>query len=268
MFVRDALRLTALSAAALVLLVTTLSRLGVSAARLQIPLLQLALFGVIFLSQKYVGRNLEWLLGLPHRKAALAWYNFALNLSLLSMAWAGVALVFGAGSLAAEDSSRRPFVLQPSRLLDLPALHGRALAVAVFVLTSTLCLCWNVSRPPDFRDFARRQRFLLLAWTAGVLGFVFLVTRAQTAPSVVVSPYVLFVAGTLALCLGTTYRTANTLGTSRRQRRTWMIVGGAIALAEALVLVTIGVKDLRCDEPELRDEAARLFGTAPGSLAP
>jgi uncharacterized membrane protein YdcZ (DUF606 family) len=173
-----------------------------------------------------------------------------------------VALVFGAGSLATEDSSRRPFVLQPTRLLDLPGLHGRALAVAVFVLTTTLSLCWSVSRPPDFRDFARRQRFLLLAWVAGVMGSVFLVTRAQTAPSVVVSPLVLFIAGTLALCVVTTYRTAKTLGTSLRQRRNWMIVGGALALAEAVVLVTVGVKDLRSGDPEIRGEAARLFGTA------
>jgi hypothetical protein len=260
-FVRDALRLTALSAGALVLFVGMLARLGVSQSVLHIPLMQLALFGFVFLSQKYAGKNIEWLLSLARRKTTLAWYNFALNVSLLAMTGAGLALVLLTMSrVADDDGSRRPFVLQPTRLLALSDLHGRALAVSVFILTTALFLCWNVVRPPDARNFARRQRFLLLAWVAGVMGFVFSVTRAEGALSAALSPLVLFVAGTAAVCLGTTYSTARALGASLRQRRAWMLVGGAIALAEVLVLVTVTLGDLRSGDPSVREQAARLFG--------
>ena len=53
-------------------LLTALAAFGVPAAVLQIPLLQLALFGFLSLSRRYTGRNLAWILGLPQRKAAPA----------------------------------------------------------------------------------------------------------------------------------------------------------------------------------------------------
>src|SRR5580700_7722148 len=164
-FLRDALRLTALSAAAYVLLAAALLRFGASAAALQIPLLQVALFGLLFLSRRYAGRNIEWILGLAQRKRALAWYNFALNLSHLAMISSATALVlFAIDSLSADSGWHPPFVLQPARLLDLPELHGRALAFALFILTAALFSCWTISRPPTASNFARRQRFLLLGW--------------------------------------------------------------------------------------------------------
>jgi hypothetical protein len=268
-FLRDALRLTALSAAAYVLLAAALLRFGASAAALQIPLLQVALFGLLFLSRRYAGRNIEWILGLAQRKRALAWYNFALNLSHLAMISSATALVlFAIDSLSADSGWHPPFVLQPARLLDLPELHGRALAFALFILTAALFSCWTISRPPTASNFARRQRFLLLGWVTVASLFTYLTIRGHGALAAALSPLVLFAGGTGLVGVGATYSTAKALGTSLRQRRTWMTVGGAIALAEVLVLATLAMSDLRSGDPAIREQATRLLGTTASPSIP
>jgi hypothetical protein len=268
-FVRDALRLTALWAGAYILWAGALLRFGFSAPVVQMLLPQVTLVGLFFLSQRYAGRNTEWILGLSHRKTALAWYNFVLNLSLVAVAAGGVALVmFATDLLAPQRHMPVPFVLQARRLLDLQQLHGRELAFAVFLESGVLFCCWTVNRPPNTRDFAKRQRYLLLAWVAGVLGFVFEATRGEGALSRGVSPLLLFVIGTTAMGVGVTRSTAKALGASLRQRRVWMAIGGAIGLAEALLLVTISLADLRSADPAIREQAARLFGSPSSPLAP
>ena len=262
-FVGDALRLTAIGAGALMLLVIALAAFGVPAWVLPIPLLQFALFGFLWLSVRYTGRNLAWILGLPRRKASLAWFNFALNLSFFAMTSVAVGLVVAATEkLGPEGAARRPFVLQPVRLLAMSDLHGRALAIAVFLLTAIPFVCWSITRPPEARTFARRQRFLLLAWMTGTLSFMLVATRGTGPLSGALTPLVLFVAGTAAVSLIIPYSTANALGTSLRQRRAWTLVGGAIGLTEVLLVVAVTLGDLRSPDPGVRDQAARLFGPA------
>jgi hypothetical protein len=250
-------------------LVIALASFGVPAAVLQIPLLQLALFGFLWLSVRCTGRNLAWMLGLPRRKASLAWFNFALNLSLFAMTSVAVGLVVVATEkLGPEGSARRPFVLQPVRLFAVSDLHGRALAIAVFLLTAIPFLCWSITRPPEARTFARRQRILLIAWMAGTLSFMLVATRGTGPLSAALTPLVLFVAGTAAVSLAIPYSTANALGASHRQRRAWTLVGGAIGLAEILLVVAVTLGDLRSADPGVREQAAQLFGPTTAPPAP
>lgn len=258
-FLRDALKVAAAGVLVVLLSLAALYKLGVPAEVLVMWPWMFSFPGFMLLAQRYVGKNLGWVIGLPQTKLAIAWFNFVVNLSMLAIVlvscWCVVALTEG---FAAGDTHPREHISSFANpgLWSMP--HGRLLAVAVFAGTAMLMACWSVMRQPDAAERSRQKRRKIVLL---VLGAALGMAIPSIVRSEVGSPLLVFVALTAMTCVGGPHATAKALGTSLRQRRTWAMVGAAIAILEIVVVVAVTVSDLRAANPAIREEAAKLLGS-------
>jgi hypothetical protein len=256
LFLSDAVKVVAGSAIAVLLLIAVLASLGVP-ANAAVPVLSpLALVGFLLLPRRYLARNLGWILGLPYRKTSLAWFNFALNLSILALVSAAYWVV--AALATAGFSSSSSYVESPRTHESWSLPHGLALAAIVFAATTVPMVCWGLMVPADAEERARRRRsalvkVLLLGASPVVLFGVILHPGA-------ISPLILFAAVTALFCVLIPRSTATALKTSHRQRRAWMLVGACIAALETFALFGLSLSDLHSPKADVREEAAELLG--------
>jgi hypothetical protein len=254
-FMGDAVKVVAGAALALLALLGVLSTLDVPTTASVPMLTPLMAVGFMLLSRRYLAKNLGWILGLPYRKASLAWFNFGLNLSifaLVGVAYWLVAIVAGAGL---SHSSTHAEVSRATGEGALP--HGLALAALVFGATVVPVACWGLGVQPAAGERARRRgaAVMVLVWIAGGIVLVAAFNRQSG-----ISPLFVFGAATALLCVFIARSTAMALKTSVRQRRTWMFVGASIALIETLGLLAVSVSDLHSPNASVREEAAALLG--------
>jgi hypothetical protein len=272
----DALKLTAAGVLLVFVVIAAISRLGLEPMMMSMMLWPLAFFGYVLLSQRYVGRNLHWLLGLPLRKLTLAWFNFCLNLSLLVVVNIGCGAVVLATYVLLGDEATRKGARELSQIARdvgyanlLSFLHRRPLAVMTFLTTLVLFMCWSVTRWPDAQDMVRARQTMgkrLLIVVALIFFSEMLFIGSLHRPNAV-SPLLIFAAVASLVCLSVPYGAAKALGTSIRQRRAWMLVGGALAAFEILAIAGLAALDLDSSEPQARVEAAKLLGSLGGARA-
>jgi hypothetical protein len=255
-FLRDAVKVVAGSAAVILVFIAVLARLGIPPSLAVWMMWPLALVGFMFLPRRYVGRNLGWILGLPYRKLSLAWFNFGLNLSILVLVCAAYGLVAIASMATLSDASTRIDAAHHSCSLSFP--HGLALAALLFAATTVPMVCWGVMVQMDAQERARRRRAALVR----VLLFAAtpVVVFGAIAHHGSISPLLLFAAFTALFCILIPGATAKALGTSIRQRRTWMLAGALIATVETLGLLAVSLADLQSRRASVREEAALLLG--------
>jgi hypothetical protein len=255
-FMWDAFKVVAGSVAIALVFLAVLAKLGIPASLAVWTLWPLALVGFLFLPRRYLGRNLGWILGLPYRKLSLAWFNFALNLSILALVCVAYAAVAIATMTAFPDGSRSVEAPQTTGACSLP--HGLALAALVFAATTVPMVCWGVMIQLDAQERARRRRAALVR----VLLFAAtpVIVFGAIARHGSISPLLLFAAFTALFCTLIPGATARALGTSIRQRRTWMLVGALIAVTETLGLLAVSLSDLDSPKATVREEAALLLG--------
>ena len=266
-FMWDAVKATALGVVAALVLLAALSRFGAPLGLMASMCVPLAFWAYFLLAYRYLGRNLGWVLGLPLRKLTLAWFNFGLNLSLMALVGLGCSLVATIGYRLDADAQSRKMVEGLAGIVP-PALpHGRALAMFAFAVTAVLFMCWLPLRWPDTQEQVRARQALgkrMLIIIPLIVAAQVLVFSSVTSRSSAVSPVLIFVAGVVLTCVTAPLGAAKMLGTSRRQRRTWALTGGAVALAEIILIVALTESDLASADPSVRIEAAKLLGSLGG----
>jgi hypothetical protein len=255
-FMWDAVKVVAGSATFVVVFLAVLARLGIPASLAVWMLWPLALVGFLFLPRRYLGRNLGWILGLPYRKLSLAWFNFALNLSILALVCIAYGLIAVGAMATFPEASRSVEAPHTTGSWSLP--HGLTLAALVLAATTVSMVCWSVMIQLDAQERARRRRAAL------VRVLLFAATPALVFGGIVhhgsISPLLLFAAFAALFCTLIPGSAARALGTSIRQRRAWMLAGAAIAIAETLGLLAVSLSDLHSPRATVREEAALLLG--------